>query len=255
MKQNNWTERAIKSEIEYSIARGGILQKYDSFYHISNQYVKYSGDYNRALSLRFNNTENLLHTIDDIKQVHIDNNFDTPDYIDFQGEYDFSEEELSMLKNNGYSVTEALFLSAKVKQCKLEKEFQIYQPDEKEIIEHLKSEQIKYGYYDSNIFQSTDIKLELSFTQKFKPYWLLKNKEPIGSFYLAKIDNYCRLFSVEINEQFQNKGYGKILMSCARNIAFENKSDYILLNTEIKNIKFYEKCDFKICAKIGRIKL
>ena len=52
MREINWPQRALRSEITFSKALGGKPIAYPNFIHLHNEAVPWGGDFNRAVGVR-----------------------------------------------------------------------------------------------------------------------------------------------------------------------------------------------------------
>ena len=249
----NWTQKAIESEIEYTLARGSERRDYGNFSLLENKFVKWSGDFNRAVMIKADSAGSLSNTISAIEELHKTKGLEDPVYMDFDETLIFKNEYSEIIENKGYYLQQEAFLISQTKDCQLPGGFRFLPMTDEETIALLKQEQIDGGYYLENEFETIDKKLHLLFTKRFRHFKLTLNDETVGSVYLAYMDDYCRLFSVVINENFRNRGYGKMLMECVKDHGKRSDRSYILLNSPARNLGFYDKCGFTSCSYINRL--
>ena len=66
----DWCEEAVRSEVAYSVARGGVPSEHASFIHVLNTAVPWSRDYNRAIGVRASNVAELEHVTYSVARIH-----------------------------------------------------------------------------------------------------------------------------------------------------------------------------------------
>ena len=118
--------------------------------------------------------------------------------------------------------------------------------------EHLRSIDTEEGFEE--YFQSVR-PLHVNFIRVFKPYWLLKNDTQIGRVYCALLGAYCRLFEVVIEDAFQGREFGRLLLDGIRIEGRKQGASFILLQTSEGLRTFYEKVGFHECARNSIIRL
>ncbi|HQO10425.1 MAG TPA: GNAT family N-acetyltransferase [Clostridiales bacterium] len=249
----NWTNKAIESEIEYTLARGSVTVEHNNFTLLENMFVKWSGDFNRVVKIKAHNIDSLLNTISEIEELFISKGIECPVYLDLDESFVPGKDYSEKLEDRGYSLRKEPFLFSETTNTHLPDDYKLVKMTDEESLSLLKEEQVNNGYYSESEFENTDKKLHIMFIDKFGHYKLVKNDEKIGTVYIALIDDYCRLFSVVINEKVRNCGHGKALIECIKEFGSRSGKSYILLNSPERNFGFYEKCGFNICAYIHRL--
>jgi GNAT superfamily N-acetyltransferase len=249
-----WAKRALESEIELSKGWGGKPIEYESFIHILNEIVPWSGDLNRAVGVKLTDFKSFEVIVKQVESLHTEKGIERPDRYDIA--FPPLDEKVwsSFLSEKGFRLGTVIFFYSPALDKQLPSGFELFSPN---VDEHLKwyEESVKIkGYYNEDDFKKLKL-LELNFIKTFKPYWLMKQGKMIGSVYCANLGEYSRLFAVEIKEEFRGQGFGTLLMDSIRIEAGKAKSKYILIQTDEKVRKFYEKQGFKECARYSVIRL
>lgn len=84
------------------------------------------------------------------------------------------------------------------------------------------------------------------------------NKKPIGFAYFQIPENKLNIWNIQIDKNFQRKGYGKKLMEYLIKYARKKKLKKVILEAHASNkqaIDFYEKIKFKNIGKIRKNKI
>ena len=70
MKQHNWPEIALHSEIAYSKALGSVPTAYPDFVHLHNETVPWGGDFNCAVGVRLTDPFSFDRVVAQVKRIH-----------------------------------------------------------------------------------------------------------------------------------------------------------------------------------------
>ena len=250
----DWTERASRSEIEYSKARGGVTVDYPEFTHIHNRFVPLAGDYNRAVRVRLGDFDSFDRVVRTLRQVHREHRLDPPDRLDVLPP---SLDEVAWneyLTPRGGRARTVLFFTAAALPGPMPEGFKFYVPSEKEYSRWYRRRVEASDWFDEEWFAAA-MPLQLGFIRVFKPYWLLEDGQRVGWVYCANLGDYCRLFEVEIEENRRGSGLGTLLMQAARIEAEKLGASHVLLQADERLRAFYEQAGFTECTRNSVIRL
>ncbi|MFH1940136.1 MAG: GNAT family N-acetyltransferase [bacterium] len=254
MNKINWGEIALHSEIEYSKARGGKPTKHKNFIHIYNKQVPYSGDYNRAVGVKISDYKSFEKVVEEVEKIHSEKKLDKPDRYDIYPPAMKEENWQGYLSKRGYNIHTVVFLCSRSFYKPIPEEIKLYLPSKNEYIKWYYEQQNLRSHFDEEYFNLIKPS-QLNFIKIFKPYWLIEKDMIKGWVYCANLGEYCRLFEVEIKEEFRGCGLGTILLNAIRNEAGKQNAKYVLLSTGEDLRKFYEKAGFIECVKNSVIRL
>ncbi|MBN2380605.1 GNAT family N-acetyltransferase [candidate division WOR-3 bacterium] len=250
----DWNRRALASEIALSEANGGHAVHYKNFIHIYNPHVPWGGDFNRAVGVKITDFESFEKVIKKVQDIHTSEGLEKPDRFDIAPPTLDSAVWSPYLEERGYSMHEVIFFSSLVSNTHLAPGFELYSPTENEYIQWYRELISAYDFFNDEYYSQLK-PLHLGFVEVFRSYRLLKDKEHVGWVYCANLGDYCRLFSVEIKECFQGRGYGRVLLDGIKGKAFDLGVKNILLQTQENLRGFYEKCGFTECSGNSVIRL
>jgi GNAT superfamily N-acetyltransferase len=250
----DWAERALRSEVEYSKARGGITVEYPEFTHIYNRFVPWGGDWNRAVRVKLVDFDSFERVVRKLRQVHLEHKLDPPDRLDVQppplDEADWSE----YLAGMDGRVHTVVFFAAGALPGPMPDGFELYRPSKDEYSKWYRRQVEAFDWFDEEWF-AVSMPLQLNFIKVFRPYWLLKDGQRVGWAYCANLGDFCRLFEVEIEESRRGQGLGTLLMQAIRIEAGRLGVDYVLLQAGEKLRSFYEQAGFTECTRNSVIRL
>jgi len=250
----NWDKLALDSEIAFSVANGGYAVRYDNFIHIYNPHVPWGGDFNRTVGIRLSDFESFEKVAARIQEIHTSKGLEPVDRFDIVPPSLDPSIWSPYLEERGYCMHEAIFFSSPVSDTRLPEGFKLYSPTANEYIQWYKDIFADCDFFTEEYFQKLK-PLHLGFVKTFRPFWLIENEKTIGSIYIAKLGNYSRLFGVEIKEEFQGRGHGRILLDAVKGIGATQGVGHILLQTQEDLRGFYEKCGFTECSRNTIIRL
>jgi GNAT superfamily N-acetyltransferase len=244
----DWIKVSVDYEIEYSKARGGILEIYPDFIHISNKKVPYGGDYNRTVAVKTREIKRFKEIIKIVEKIHETNRVFPPDRFDFiPPKLDSEWENIS--KSLGYKLKTSVYL----KSLSLFNNFSLYPynlyfPSEKEFKEWYIKQQKAKPYWTENILEKI-VFLQIDFIKVFKPFWLMKDEEIIGWVYCQLYKDFFHVFELELIEKYRGKGIGRIFIELIKIEACRCGAKFVIIQTnpEIKN--FYIKCGFDVISE------
>ena len=248
MQDINWNERAICSELEFSKALLSQPVSYANFIHIHNPYVPWGGDFNRAVGVQITTFQSFVDTLGRVEEIHQEKGLEKPDRFDIQPPVLDEKRWHDYLEQKGFRLHTAIFFYAQTKEIYLPDGFTLYSPSVDEYLAWYSELAKSGGYYDEDWYKQ-HLPLKVNFIKVFKPYWLLKNKEQVGWVYSANLGVYTRLFEVEINQQFQGQGMGRLLLQAIRNEGYKQGAEHVLLQANDRLKPFYLKSGFQECTK------
>ena len=254
MNKIDWDERALNSEIEYSKARGGKVIQYKDFVHIYNDKIPYSGDYNHTVGIKISGFNDFKKVVKEVGRIHKEKHLDKPDRYDIYPPTLNKEKWRDYLSQMGYYIYTAIFFCSNTTYKSLPDGIKLYLPTKDEYIKWYYEKMRLESYFDEKWFGLIK-PLQLNFIKTFKPYWLIKDDTIKGWVYFANLGDYCRLFEVEIKEEFRDCGLGTILLNAVRNEASNQNVKHILLSTTEDLREFYEKVGFRECSRNTVVRL
>jgi GNAT superfamily N-acetyltransferase len=240
----DWDKAALFSEIEYSKALKSEPVEYQSFIHLCNPFVPWSGDFNRAVGVKITDYQSFEDVTSHVECIHSKKNLDRPRRFDIYPPV--LQENLwgDYLLKKGYSLSTAIFFSASTIVNTVPPEFKLETPSQDEYIEWFYHLSQSRGYFEEEWFQKLK-PLQLNFSSIFKPYWLMKRSDLVGWVYCANLGNYARLFEVEVVEAFRGQGFGKLLLQSIRAEGSKMGVKFILLQSGEGLRRFYEGAGFQ----------
>lgn len=247
MAQSDWTTAALESEIALSVAYGGVATVYDAFTHIHNPQIPWAGDFNRAVSVKCTSVATFLALAAQVEQLHQALQLDRPTRFDLHPSIITDPSWVAQLADHHCRVETALFFQAATRQTVVPPAFALYTPNVQEYTAWYQRDQQAQSFYDADVFQQV-LPLQLQFVQTFQPYWLMYNNVMVGSVYCAVLDDYCRLFAVEIEEARRGQGMGSVLLRLLQNQCQQQGIGYLLLQSGKRLHPFYERAGFQVCA-------
>jgi GNAT superfamily N-acetyltransferase len=254
MKNINWDECALTSELEFSKALLSQPTEYPDFIHVHNPYVTWCGDFNRALRVKITDFQSFDRIKTQIEQIHREKRLDKPDRYDICTPPLIEKQWHDHLLQMGYDLLTAIFFNIPTKETELPVGYSLYSPSKTEYLDWYSELAKTQGYYAEEWFNQ-HLPLKENFIQSFKPYWLLKNKDMVGWVYSSNLGRYCRLFEVQIEKHFQGHGMGRLLLQAIINEGYRQGTEYILLQANDRSRSFYEKCGFVDCSRNSIIRL
>lgn len=248
LRKEDWEQAALRSEIMFSLALGGVENQYDNFIHIHNPFVPWAGDFNRTVGARISDYSDFELLVEKVGKIHREKGLNPPDRYDIYPPVLNRESWGEYLRNRGFILTTALFLYAEPQGGTLSEGFSLVTSSESGYCEWFDNQQKDTEYYNDKWFEMI-LPMKKKFIRIFKHYRLMKDNEIVGWLYAAFIDNYCRLFEVEIDKRFRGRGYGRILLNGIRSEAGKRQAEFILLQTSESLRDFYEKSGFLECTR------
>jgi len=251
-KQNisdpDWGQLSVDSEINLSKAYGGIPEKHDHYIHITNSFVPWNGDFNRAVNVSPDSVDDLDVIIREVRDIHRNKKLDPPNRYDLGPEIkiDNAWESNFIAKNMKFS--EAVFMQAQSQEAPSDSDNYLYAPGADEYFSWYRTKMEGRNYFTEEYYKMLK-PLQSSFITVFKPYWFKVADEIVGSVYIADFSEYARLFEVEIEENRQGRGLGLKMMKAVRHKVKLLGLKYVLLETSGGLPRFYEKCGFKECIR------
>jgi GNAT superfamily N-acetyltransferase len=242
----DWAKLSIESEVELTKAYGGIPERHDSFIHVRNPFVPWSGDFNRAINVTANSISGMEIVLNQIKDIHRNNKLDLPNRYDIGSGMKIDITWVDHFSKKRLVFSDAIFMQAESQD--ISTEAKLYRPSIAEYFDWYHSRLKNRDYYQEEWYSKLK-PLQTSFINVFKPYWFKLGSDMIGSVYIAELDGYARLFDVEIDETFRGKGFGKQMMMAIRRVVNNLRLKYVLLETSGDLSDFYTKCDFIECVR------
>lgn len=80
-------------------------------------------------------------------------------------------------------------------------------------------------------------------------YFIGDAADPIAMVTIAFKNQFAEIGLIAVKQEYQQQGYGKLLVEFVENITFEKKLNHLIVATQLSNlpaIKLYEKCGGKI---------
>ncbi|MDO9026932.1 MAG: GNAT family N-acetyltransferase, partial [bacterium] len=231
-KQNipdpDWGQLSVDSEINLSKAYGGIPEKHDHYIHITNPFVPWNGDFNRAVNVSPDSVDGLDVIIREVRDIHRNKKLDPPNRYDLGPEIkiDNALESSFVAKNMKFS--EAVFMQAQSQDNSSGDS--LYAPSSDEYFNWYRTKMGGRDYFTDEYYSLLK-PLQSAFIKVFKPYWFYVADEIVGSVYIADLGGYARLFEVEIEEKHQGRGLGLKMMGAVRHKVKLLGLKYILLET------------------------
>jgi GNAT superfamily N-acetyltransferase len=250
----DWGERAIRSEIAFSTAYGGIPVAYERFVHIHNPAVPWGGDFNRAIGLRLTDFASFTRVVDQVENLHREKRLDRPDCYEVYPPALDEDVWREPLAERGFQLTTAIFMEAAVLKARLPAGCRLYPPSEGEYLAWYQDRLRSTNYYDEAWFQQLKGP-QAAFIRTFKPFWLLKDETLLGWIYCANLGDFGRLFEVEIRAEYRGQGFGRVLLDAIRLEGARQGIGFILLRTGRRLREFYEKAGFAACTTYSIIRL
>jgi GNAT superfamily N-acetyltransferase len=242
----DWYRSACDSEIAYSVALGGEVQRYSNFIFIYNRSIPFSGDYNRALDCRVGDRASLERIVEEVECIHDELGLEPPREFGIRPPVFERELWLEFLKGRGYGLRRATFFTAAAIAEKPESRTRLYRPGVDEWRQWYDRDQRSRPYFNEVMYRHTRKSRE-ALTTVFSPFWLVCKDRLVAHAYLANLGGFGRLFDVEVEESFRRRGHGKELLQFLRRECHRQGLEYLL--TEVLALDrlrpFYESCGFR----------
>jgi len=248
MKEIDWNEWALHSEIEFSKALGGKPVEYSSFIHIHNDTVPWGNDYNRTVGVRISGFESFDEVVEQVETIHKHKKLERPNRYDIYPPALDNEIWDDFLLKRGFRLRTAVFFCSRTIDEQLPSELRLYSPSEGEYIQWFHNQQKSRDYYNEEWFHKVK-PCKLKFIKTFEPYWLLRHGDMVGWVYCARLGEYCSLFEVEIKNEFRNQGLGQMLLRAIRIEGKKRAARFVLLQSSERLKKYYEKAGFEECSR------
>jgi GNAT superfamily N-acetyltransferase len=243
-----WPEKALHSEIEFSRALKSQPTTYPNFIHLYNPYVPWGGDYNRSVGVGLTGFEAFDEVNAQVADIHRQKELEPPDRFDIAPPALDESLWQDYLKQRGFSLRTALFFQVSTQPVGLPAGFTFYHPSTDEYMAWYIKLAEEQGYASADWF-SQSLPLKENFSQVYRPNWLMRDREQVGWVYTAHLDDFTRLFEVEIVPQFQRQGMGRLLMQAVIAEGYCRRTQHILLQAGERLRPFYEKCGFRECSR------
>jgi len=247
MNSVNWKEVSIDYELEYSKARGGTLEIYSDFIHISNKKVPYGGDYNRTVAVSARTAERFKEILDIVRKIHKRDGVLPPDRFDFTPPILAPEWQI-IADSLGYRLKTSVYLHSPTLPQQSFPPYRLYFPSDEKFQEWYTEQQKTRPYWTEQMLKEI-IPIQMEFIKVFKPLWLMEGKRPIGWIYCQLHNGFLNVFELELLEEYRGKGIGHIFMQLIRAEAGRLGAISLIVQTtpEIKN--FYIKCGFSVISE------
>lgn len=177
-----------------------------------------------------------------------------PDSYDTYPSVEGDGDWIDRLDEIGHRGRPDVFLRLEVAAVQLPDTFEWRPVGEDDYLEWRHSMQEKEGWFDADAWE-LGLPLERKFIEVYKPYWLFEKGELVAWVHCANLGSYFRQFDVEVDVQFQGRGYGRILLQAVSVEAGAQGIPHVLIRCGERLRGFYEACGFEECAKGSIIRL
>jgi GNAT superfamily N-acetyltransferase len=254
MQGINWIERAVVSEVAYSVARGGTATAHKGFIHIMNTSVPMGGDYNRAVGVRACSLDEFAAVAAAVGAIHDDNRLAAPDSYDTYPSDEGDGDWVDHVDEIGHQAWPDFFFNLSVKDRSLPSGFE-WRPVSAGGYLAWRMTQRKHECWFDQDEWDLQLPSERAFIEIYRPFWLLENGCLVAWVHCANLGGYFRLFDVEVAEAQRGRGYGKLLLQAVEAEASRQGVSHILIRCAERLRGFYEACGFEECCRGSVIRL
>lgn len=245
--------KALNYELEYSKAYGADIEDYGDFIHIKNKYVNYAGDFNRAIHVKLEKTDDFPSIVERINEIHHTNRLEKPNnfYI-YPPKLDrvIWEEYLS---SKGYVLRQNYCMIKEISYTEENSDYTFFSPCYDDYFKWYYELEKGTSYFSQEWYNEVLPTTE-TFIREFKPYWLISNNVIVGWVYCQFNDEICNVHNVWIEELHRGKGLARIMFDFINNEAILNGCKYINLFAFEDRKAFYEKLNFNSYEEISIIR-
>lgn len=253
MKDQDWAQIALRSEIAYSQALVSVPTEHADFVHLHNQAVPWGGDFNCALGVRVTDHRSFDRVVEQVTQIHGEKGLDPPNRYDIYPPPLKEDLWHDHLRDKGYRLQRSIWFWAATLDGSLPDGTDLYTPDEDEYVAWYHERQKGQEWYDEAYWNQLR-PLQQGFARQFRPYWLRQDGVRVGWVYCGDVGAYGRLFDVWIEPQFRGQGLGRTLMRAMRLEARKRGLEGLLVRTGESRRGFYERCGLRECLQSSSIR-
>ena len=244
----DWCAEAVKSEVAYSVARGGVAAEHGTFIHILNRSVPWGGDYNRAVGVRSADADEFEEIVRTVERIHEEHDLDPPDHFDMWPDVDAPLPFARDLPEGRYRVLFDLFMVKEASPGKLPPGFTWRSVTPDEFVPWWHDRQRRKHYYDPDMC-ALDLPLERRFAQTFVPFFLERNGEVVAWVHCGDLGGYLKLFGVEVEERERGQGLGRLLLQAVEAEALRRGVPRVLIRCVQRLRPFYRSCGYEECCR------
>jgi GNAT superfamily N-acetyltransferase len=242
-----WEKAALDYELEYSKARGSILEVYPDFIHISNRNVHYGGDYNRTVSVRARTPERFREILGLVEKMHERDGALPPDRFDFfppvlGPEWEAAADSL------GYRLKTSVYLQAPALPPQSFPPYRLHSPAAEEFEQWYTAQQKANPYCTEQLLKEI-VPRQMKFIKVFNPFWLMKDESPVGWVYCQLHNGFFNVFELELLGEYRGKGLGRVFMQLIRAESGRLGARSVLVQTTQKIKDFYIKSGFSVASE------